>query len=87
MKQLDALDKITLQQMSFYGYHGALEEENRLGQRFSVNLELYLNLQQAGLTDDLKQTVNYAEVYEAVKWEVEETQVNLMERLAHNFTQ
>lgn len=84
MNQLETWDKITLQQMSFYGYHGALIEENRLGQSFVVDLELYLDLRPAGLSDDLEQTVNYAEVYETVRQEVEETQVKLIERLAHN---
>ena len=57
------MDKILLKNMSFYGYHGVLEEEKRLGQRFYVDVTLFLNLQKAGASDDLQDTVNYARVY------------------------
>ncbi|MBA4495797.1 dihydroneopterin aldolase [Paenactinomyces guangxiensis] len=76
------MDKIFFKQMYFYGYHGAYPEENRLGQRFYVDLELGLDLRPSALTDDLNKTVNYAEVYGAVRKEVEETQVQLVETLA-----
>ena len=42
------MDNIKLTGMEFFGYHGALAEENKLGQRFLVDLELYLDLHQAG---------------------------------------
>jgi dihydroneopterin aldolase len=76
------MDKIFINRMCFYAYHGAYPEENRLGQRFYIDLELGLDLQAAGRTDDLNLTVNYAEVYEAVKQEVTTTQVKLIETLA-----
>jgi 7,8-dihydroneopterin aldolase/epimerase/oxygenase len=76
------VDKIFLNGMCFYAYHGAYPEENRLGQRFYVDLELGLNLKPAGETDDLSQTVNYANVYDTVKKEMTETQVKLIETLA-----
>jgi 7,8-dihydroneopterin aldolase/epimerase/oxygenase len=68
--------------MYFYGYHGVFPEENQLGQRFIVDLELGLDLRPATRTDQLKLTVNYAEVYEAVKREVEGTPLKLVETLA-----
>ncbi|TCS94275.1 dihydroneopterin aldolase [Hazenella coriacea] len=76
------MDKIFFNHMYFYAYHGAFPEENRLGQRFMVDLELGLDLCPAGRSDDLKQTVNYAEIYQTVKEEVEGTQVKLVETLA-----
>lgn len=81
------MDKIRLDQMTFYGTHGVLSEENRLGQRFCVDLELRLDLKKATQTDDLHDSVNYAEVYEMVKEEIEQTQVNLIETLAENIAQ
>jgi dihydroneopterin aldolase len=78
------MDKIFFNGMRFYAYHGVYPEENRLGQRFVVDLEIGLNLAPAGRNDDLAQTVNYAEVYEAVRLEVEEKQVRLLETLAEN---
>jgi dihydroneopterin aldolase len=78
------MDKIFFNGMRFYAYHGVYPEENRLGQRFVVDLEIGLDLAPAGRNDDLAQTVNYAEVYEAVRLEVEEKQVRLLETLAEN---
>lgn len=80
------MDKITLKKLRFYGFHGVLEEENRLGQKFTVNLELYANLRKACVTDSVENTVNYALVYELVKEIVETEQYNLIEKLAEEIT-
>lgn len=61
------MDKIILEGMEFYGYHGARPEEKTLGQRFIVDVELFLDLRQAGETDSLDFTVNYAQVFELVQ--------------------
>lgn len=76
------MDKIFLQKMYFYGYHGAYPEENRLGQRFYVDLELGIDLQPAARSDALELTVNYAEAYEVVKTIMEGPPVKLVETLA-----
>ena len=76
------MDKIILEEMEFYGYHGVYEAENKLGQRYRVSATLYLNLQPAGKTDDLYQSVNYAEVYELCKNVVEGKPYNLIEAVA-----
>jgi len=76
------MDKIILNDLSFYGYHGALVEENRLGQKFFIDLELYLDLESAGKSDDLNQSVSYALVYEVVKGICEEERYQLIEALA-----
>jgi dihydroneopterin aldolase len=60
-------DRIRLNEMVFYGYHGVLPEEQALGQRFVVDVELVTDLRAAGVSDDLEQTVNYAAVYTAVR--------------------
>lgn len=76
------MDYIHLHEMQFYGYHGALPEETKIGQRFTVSLSLAVSLQQAGRTDDLDKTVNYAEAYEIVKEIVEGEPVKLIEAVA-----
>lgn len=78
------MDKMQLSRMQFYGYHGVFPEENKLGQRFYVDLALSLDLSEAGRTDDLDKTVNYAEVYERVKNIVEGRTFRLIEALAEN---
>lgn len=60
------MDRIVLKGMEFYGYHGVMEQEQQLGQKFVVDVELELDLQEAGTSDNLAATVSYADVYEVV---------------------
>ncbi|MEI5909521.1 dihydroneopterin aldolase [Bacillus spongiae] len=76
------MDKILIEEMEFYGYHGVFSEETTLGQRFRVNLELSLPLQKAGKSDNLRDSVNYGEVYQLCQKIVEGKPVKLVEALA-----
>ena len=76
------MDYIHLNEMEFYGYHGALPEETKLGQRFRVTVSLATDLAEAGTTDDLDKTVNYAEVYQLCQAIVEGEPVKLIETVA-----
>ncbi len=78
------MDKILLNNMCFYGYHGVLPEETKLGQKFYIDMELFLNTKPAGTTDDLYKSVSYAEVFITVKAIVEGTPFKLIEALAEN---
>ncbi|MGX4584468.1 dihydroneopterin aldolase [Paenibacillus chitinolyticus] len=73
-----------LSKIDFFGRHGLLPEENRLGQKYVVDLVLYLDLSPAGVADDLKLTINYADLYEVIKRVVEGPPVALVEALAEN---
>ena len=46
------MDKISVHGIQFYGYHGVLPEETELGTRFAVDVDLFLDLREAGLSDD-----------------------------------
>lgn len=76
------MDTISLTGMSFYGYHGALSEERRIGQKFLIDVTLSLDLSRAGETDELADTVNYAEVFEIVRRLAEGEPFRLIEKLA-----
>ena len=76
------MDRIELGGLTFYGYHGAFDEERRLGQRFVVDLRLGLDLSAAGRQDDLNQTVDYGKVAETVRAIVEGRPYRLIEALA-----
>jgi len=78
------VDKIILKDMEFYGYHGVLPEETRLGQRFSVDMELSLDLSKAGQSDNRNDTVNYAEAFRTVREVVEGRPRNLIEAVAED---
>ncbi|CRK85386.1 dihydroneopterin aldolase [Neobacillus massiliamazoniensis] len=71
-----------MDRMEFYGYHGVFPEENRLGQRFAVDLTVSLDLKKAGETDDLDYSVNYGELYQVCKEIVEGKPYKLVESVA-----
>jgi len=78
------MDRMLLKKMVFFGYHGVIPEENRLGQKYIVDLVLHLDLRRAAATDDVADTVNYAEVHALLKKIVEGPPVKLIETLAEN---
>ena len=81
------MDKIQLQGMVFYGFHGVGEPERVLGQRFIVDLEMERDLNLAGRTDDPEDTVNYSRVYTVVKDILEGPSRKLLENLAETIAQ
>lgn len=82
MGRVKRLDKIYVNRMEFYGYHGVFPEENRLGQRFAVDLAASVDLKQAGETDELEHSVNYGELYQVCKDVVEGQPYKLVEAVA-----
>lgn len=78
------MDRMLVKRMVFFGYHGVIPEENRLGQKYYVDLDLRLDLARAASTDDVADTVNYAEAHALVKEIVEGPPVKLIETLAQN---
>ncbi|MDR3563822.1 MAG: dihydroneopterin aldolase [Negativicutes bacterium] len=75
-------DKILLQNMMFYGYHGVYEYEREQGQRFYVDVELELNFGKAAISDDWRDTIDYVGVYNQIKSIFETQRFKLMEALA-----
>ena len=65
-----ATGKISLDDMRFYAYHGVMEQERRVGSEYSVSLIVEADLTDAARTDDVADTINYAELYELVKREM-----------------
>ena len=80
-------DKIQLVGMVFYGHHGVDPIEQELGQRFIVDVDAHLDLQPAGISDDVRDTINYARIYRLVKAIVEGPSRKLLENLAEVIAQ
>jgi dihydroneopterin aldolase len=76
------VDEIRLEGLVFFGYHGANPEETSLGQRFQIDLSVWLDLTQAARSDDLADTVSYAALYKLAKAEAEGQPSMLIEHLA-----
>jgi 7,8-dihydroneopterin aldolase/epimerase/oxygenase len=81
------MDKILLTNMQFYGFHGLLPEENKLGQRFNVDLELFLDTRNAGTLDEMEQSIDYSKAYQHVKKIVEGKAKNLIEAVAETIAE
>jgi dihydroneopterin aldolase len=75
-------DRIVVEGMAFYGYHGVNPPELELGQRFDVDVALTLDLRAAGRSDDLIRTVSYAAVFKATRAIVEGEPRKLLEAVA-----
>ncbi len=73
---------ITLKNCAFFGRHGVLDEEARLGQRFFVDVLMEVDAADALVDDDVRSTVHYGEAYEIVEKIVTQTRRNLIEALA-----
>ena len=61
---------ITLSGLHFYAYHGVMSQERTVGAEYSVTLRMNADISQAAVSDNLADTVSYAEVYETVKREM-----------------
>ena len=75
-------DVLRLRNMRFYGRHGVLPEEEALGQRFEVDVEIHLDLRPAGQSDELQRSIDYAAVHGLVSYIVTEERFRLLEALA-----
>lgn len=81
------MDKIMARGMTFKGCHGVLPIEQIQPQTFIVDADLFLDTSRAGCSDDLKDTVSYAEVFFQIKTIVEQEKFQLLEALAEKIAQ
>lgn len=80
-------DVIRLHNAVFYAYHGVLSDEQTLGGKFEVDVDLHCDLSRGARTDSLKQTVNYERVYDAIKQLVLGKKYFLVEALAETIAE
>lgn len=73
--------RIVLERMEFRAYHGCYELERKVGNRFTVDLEITAELGSAAADDDVRQTVNYLTVYQLVREQMRTTR-HTIERAA-----
>lgn len=83
---------ILLDNLRFFAYHGVGEQETLVGNEFSVSLKLKVDIRHAMQTDNVADTVSYADIYEAVKAEMdipskllEHVAGRIVHRLFHDF--
>lgn len=62
---------ITLNRLTLYAYHGVMTQEQVVGNEFYIDLRLKVNMEHSALTDELIDTVSYADVFQSVKSEMD----------------
>ncbi len=77
------LDKIIIEELQLYGYHGVLEEEKRLGQKFLVSLVLYGEFIKSENNDRIEDTISYSEVCHFIEGEFTKKSFDLIESVAN----
>ena len=73
---------VRLQRMTFYGFHGVSRAERETGRRYEVDCELIFDFSMAGTSDNLKDTINYTQVYDTIEEVLTADHIQLLETLA-----
>jgi dihydroneopterin aldolase len=74
---------IRIKNAVFYAYHGVMEDEQNLGGKFELDVEMMGDFSAAAEKDSLAGTVDYEKVYQAIRTTVLEKKYKLLEALAH----
>ncbi|MCR5356751.1 MAG: 2-amino-4-hydroxy-6-hydroxymethyldihydropteridine diphosphokinase [Lachnospiraceae bacterium] len=56
------MDCIRIRNLEVFGHHGVYKEENKLGQKFVVCADVFVDIRPAGLNDELKLSVHYGDL-------------------------
>ncbi len=73
--------KISIKNMEFFSHHGCFSEEQKTGTHFVVNLMMEANVESAEYSDNLEETINYVDVYQLIKTEMNKNS-KLLEHVA-----
>ncbi len=76
------MDKIHIHNLEVYCNHGVFKEENVLGQKFLVSATLFTDTREAGMNDELKQSIHYGEVCQMIDQYMRTHTFKLIERVA-----
>jgi len=75
-------DRLILRGLMFHGFHGVKPEERKLGQKFLIDVDAWMDLRPAGKSDNLSDTISYTDIYRIARDVVEGSPQNLLESVA-----
>jgi dihydroneopterin aldolase len=81
--RVKGLNVIRIRNAVFYAFHGVMEDEQNLGGKFELDVDMYCDFSAAAETDSLKRTVDYEKVYSFIQQTVLAKKYYLLEALAH----
>lgn len=60
------MGRIALEGLEFFAYHGFYDEEQKIGNKYAVDVAVETDLMEAARHDALQATVNYEELYKLI---------------------
>ncbi len=75
------MGKIYLKNIRLYAFHGCMDEEEKIGSDYVINIVVDTDLDLSSKTDELKDTVDYVALHAIVKTEMEQ-RAKLLEHVA-----
>ncbi len=78
-----SLVRLTVRSAEFYAYHGVKSEEQALGGKYQVDLDLYYDGKQAIINDDVNLAINYDEAMFCIEEFIAGESFNLIETIAN----
>ena len=64
------MDEIVLEDIKVYAFHGCMKEETKIGSDYIINLNVKADLQDAAISDQLRDTVDYVDLLKIVNEEM-----------------
>ncbi len=72
---------ITLEGIEFFAYHGFYDEEQKIGNKYALDISIQTDIEAAARHDKLSETINYEVLY-AIANEVMREKFRLLEHIA-----
>ena len=76
------MDTVILNRIELMGSIGVAPEEKSSKQRYWITIELDADLRRSGETDQLEDTIDYAEVFKICEQQMQKSSVDLLEAFA-----
>ena len=76
------MGQVILKGMEFFAYHGYSYEEQKVGNKYSVDIKITTDTTKAAETDELQYTVNYEKLYKVISDQMKISS-HLLEHLAN----
>ena len=73
------MGQVVLEGMEFFAYHGFFDEEQKIGNKYGVDIYINTDLSKAAISDNLTDTIDYSEIYSIIA-----EQMNVKSRLLEN---
>lgn len=76
------MDKIIIKNLEIFSYVGVNKEEKILGQKFLIDLFMYVDIKNSGENDNLDSTISYSNVIKFLTKFLSEKTYDLLEKTA-----